>query len=98
MDPLIDYSLNYWFIISLRVSSGLMLSYKLVELTFLNILITILSDSWNDYDFRKAVIVVNLQEGTAAALAPSFAYAADVHTGRFNMLVISGTVSIIVST
>ncbi|XP_057792964.1 protein NRT1/ PTR FAMILY 5.1-like [Salvia miltiorrhiza] len=74
---------------------GLILSYKLVEKTFMSILITRLNDVWEEFDLRRAVIVVNLQEGTGAILVPFFAYVADVHTGRFLMVFFSTTVCII---
>ncbi|XP_047962140.1 protein NRT1/ PTR FAMILY 5.6-like [Salvia hispanica] len=74
---------------------GLIFSYKLVEKTFLNILITRLTSAWGDYNFRRAVVVVNLQEGSAALLVAFFAYVAEVHTGRFKMAVFSTAVCII---
>ncbi|XP_047962137.1 protein NRT1/ PTR FAMILY 5.6-like [Salvia hispanica] len=67
----------------------------LVEKTFLNILFTRLTNAWEDYDFRRAVVVVNLQEGTGALLVTFFAYVADVRTGRFKMAVCSTAVCII---
>ncbi|XP_057771185.1 protein NRT1/ PTR FAMILY 5.11-like [Salvia miltiorrhiza] len=76
---------------------GLIFSYKLVEKTFLNILITRLIEAWGEeeYDLRKGVVVVNLQEGTSAVLVVLFCYVADVYTGYFQMVVISTAVSII---
>ncbi|XP_057771197.1 protein NRT1/ PTR FAMILY 5.11-like [Salvia miltiorrhiza] len=74
---------------------GLILSYKLVEKTFLSILITRLNDAWEEYDLRSAVVVVNLQEGTSAVLVPVFTYVAEVYTGRFLMLFFSTTLCII---
>ncbi|XP_057771148.1 protein NRT1/ PTR FAMILY 5.5-like [Salvia miltiorrhiza] len=68
---------------------GLIFSYKLVEKTFLNILITRLTDAWEEYDLRRAVVVVNLMEGTIAILVALFAYVANIYTGRFQMVVIS---------
>ncbi|XP_042020846.1 protein NRT1/ PTR FAMILY 5.6-like [Salvia splendens] len=74
---------------------GLIFSYKLVEKTFLNILITRLTNAWVNYDFRRAVVVVNLQEGSAALLVVFFACVADVRSGRFKMAVFSTAVCII---
>ncbi|KAL1538118.1 protein NRT1/ PTR FAMILY 5.7-like [Salvia divinorum] len=77
---------------------ALVFSYKLVEKTFLDILMTRLTDAWGEdnYDLRTVVIIVNLQEGTAAVLVLLFVYAADVmHIGRFKTVVFSATVCII---
>ncbi|XP_047962141.1 protein NRT1/ PTR FAMILY 5.7-like [Salvia hispanica] len=77
---------------------GLIFSYKLVEKTFLNILMTRLAEAWegDNFDLRTVVIIVNLHEGTAAVLVLLFVYAADVmHHGRFKTVVFSTAVCII---
>ncbi|KAG6395678.1 hypothetical protein SASPL_141802 [Salvia splendens] len=87
---------------------GLVFSYKLLEKTFLDILMTRVAAAWGmqdksgeddydyNYDLRTAVIIVNLHEGTAAILIPLFVYAADViHMGRFKMVAFSATVCIV---
>ncbi|XP_042048176.1 protein NRT1/ PTR FAMILY 5.11-like [Salvia splendens] len=67
---------------------GLIFSYKLVENSFLSVLITHLTDAWgeNEKDLRKAAMVVNLQEATGSVSVVLFVYLADVHTGRFKMV------------
>ncbi|XP_047962139.1 protein NRT1/ PTR FAMILY 5.6-like [Salvia hispanica] len=85
---------NLVFTKSIVFILGLIFSYKLVEKTFLDILITRITYEWKDYDFRQAVVVVNLQEGTAKLLVMFFAYLADVHSGHFKMAVFSTAVCI----
>ncbi|XP_047961747.1 protein NRT1/ PTR FAMILY 5.6-like [Salvia hispanica] len=76
---------------------GLILSYKLVENSVLSVLITHLTDAWGEdqYDLRKAAMVVNLQEGMGSVSVVFFVYLADVRTGRFNMVVFATAFSIV---
>ena len=81
------------------MNAGLILSYKLVENSVLSVLITHLTDAWGEdqYDLRKAAMVVNLQEGMGSVSVVFFVYLADVRTGRFNMVVFATAFSIVVS-
>ncbi|KAL3631729.1 hypothetical protein CASFOL_024713 [Castilleja foliolosa] len=71
--------------------SGLIFSYKLVDLTLFSILITHLTQ-WKQYTLPKAVLIVNLQEGAYAILQLLFVFLADTYTGHF-MIVMCSTPS-----
>ncbi|XP_042048160.1 protein NRT1/ PTR FAMILY 5.5-like [Salvia splendens] len=74
---------------------GLIWSYRMVEKTFLDILITRM---WKLYDLKSSVVVVNLHEVITICFVVVFSTATDVYRGRsvrFWMVVFSTTVCII---
>ncbi|XP_042053115.1 uncharacterized protein LOC121798264 [Salvia splendens] len=75
---------------------GLIWSFKMVEKTFLNILITRLTAE-NKYDLRSSVVLVNLLELISVVLVVISTYATKICKGRFLMVVFSTTVFIVVS-
>ncbi|KAL1551744.1 protein NRT1/ PTR FAMILY 5.5-like [Salvia divinorum] len=74
---------------------GLIWSYRMVEKTFLDILITRM---WKLYDLKISAAVVNLHEVITICFVVMFSHATDVYRGRsvrFWMVVFSTTVCIV---
>lgn len=77
---------------------GPVFGYALVENAVFSILITHLTDEWNDSpNLPKAATIVNLQEGSSKVLQIFFTFVADAYSGLFLVLVISTAFYIIVS-
>ncbi|KAL1531035.1 protein NRT1/ PTR FAMILY 5.11-like [Salvia divinorum] len=82
---------TYYVVISTPIfcTLGLVFSYKLVGMTYLEVLITHISEAVGEskYDLRQAAIIENFMEGLRMGSVVLFAFVADVHTGRYVMVV-----------
>ncbi|KAK9289523.1 hypothetical protein L1049_007678 [Liquidambar formosana] len=76
------------------IVSGLVYSYRFVELVVLFTLISHLTDYWKKEHFAEAVAIVNVQEGVSATMLIVFAHISDAYTGRLIVLKFSIAASI----